>query len=140
MQKSDAFPSSRHLPHYLSFMTSPLLSPYYLLHYLPHFLPTTSHSPPYLPFSPLPPILPTTSLTSSPLPPSLPPILPFSLVMNNSLVCLSQMGYGPTAAGTIRVNYEKYLYPYEIFLAKNGKMDVRVCVCVCVCVCMGNYG
>ena len=39
------------------------------------------------------------------------------------------MGYGPTAAGTIRVNYEKYLYPYEIFLAKNGKMDVRVCVC-----------
>ena len=108
MQKIDAFPSSRHLPHYLLFMTSPLLSPYYLLHYLPHFLP----------FFPLP------------------PILPFSLVMNNSLVCLSQMGYGPTAAGTIRVNYEKYLYPYEIFLTKNGKMDVRVCVCVCVCVCV----
>ena len=42
------------------------------------------------------------------------------------------MGYGPTVAGTIRVNYEKYLYPYEIFLAKNGKMDVCVCVCVCV--------
>ena len=58
------------------------------------------------------------------------------------------MGYGPTAAGTIRVNYEKYLYPYEIFLAKNGKMDVRVCVClrvcvfacVCVCVCVCVHG
>ena len=43
------------------------------------------------------------------------------------------MGYGPTVAGTIRVNYEKYLYPCEIFLAKNGKMDVRMRVCVCVC-------
>ena len=46
------------------------------------------------------------------------------------------MGYGPTVAGTIRVNYEKYLYPYEIFLAKNGKMDV----CVYVCVCDGGGG
>ena len=35
------------------------------------------------------------------------------------------MGYdNPTVAGSIRANYEKYLYPYEIFLVKNGKVQV----------------
>jgi len=28
-------------------------------------------------------------------------------------------------AGSIRVNYEKYLYPYEIFLAKSGQLELK---------------
>ena len=32
-----------------------------------------------------------------------------------------------TVAGSLRVNYEKFLYPYEIFLVSNGqlKLDVK---------------
>ena len=36
------------------------------------------------------------------------------------------MGYdGIGVAGSIRTNYEKYLYPYEVFLAKQGSLKVR---------------
>ena len=34
-----------------------------------------------------------------------------------------KMGYeGVGVAGSIRQNYEKYLYPYEVFLAKRGNL------------------
>lgn len=40
-----------------------------------------------------------------------------------------QVGYSSlTVAGSLRVNYERYLYPYELFLVKNGKLEVRGCV------------
>ena len=29
-------------------------------------------------------------------------------------------------ASSLRTNYEKYLYPYELFQAKNGKLKVRL--------------
>ena len=36
-----------------------------------------------------------------------------------------QLGYsGAGVAGSIRQNYEKYLYPYEVFLAKRGNLTV----------------
>lgn len=37
-----------------------------------------------------------------------------------------QMGYTlPTVATSLRVNYERFLYPYELFLVKQGKLEVR---------------
>ena len=30
-----------------------------------------------------------------------------------------------TVAGSLRVNYEKFLYPYEIFLVSNGQLKVH---------------
>ena len=47
-------------------------------------------------------------------------------VVYSLFFCTWQLGYGPTVAGSIRVNYEKYLYPYEIFLAKSGQLEVCV--------------
>ena len=35
-----------------------------------------------------------------------------------------------TVASSLRVNYERYLYPYELFLVKNGKIEVRGVWCV----------
>ena len=35
------------------------------------------------------------------------------------------MGYDNlTVSGSLRMNYEKYLYPYELFQAKNAGLDV----------------
>ena len=46
------------------------------------------------------------------------------------------MGYeGVGVAGSIRQNYEKYLYPYEIFLAKRENLTVSyMSYCVPTCV------
>ena len=30
-----------------------------------------------------------------------------------------------TVAGSLRVNYERYLYPYERFLIKTGKLELK---------------
>lgn len=36
------------------------------------------------------------------------------------------MGYSTvTVASSLRVHYERYLFPYELFLLKKGKLEVR---------------
>ena len=39
---------------------------------------------------------------------------------------VAQMGFeNLTVSGSLRVNYEKILYSYEMFMARNGCLEVR---------------